>query len=337
MAEQLKQKGINVICGWKLCCNCHQKTANLANEVDINECDSGDISELEMSLQIVEWSETWNKSFRIIGTSPLKTHAVARTTKIKAALDKLGQSWNDKQHFRIARYLLAGHKRNCDWEGDKREGLWFWQADFNEGETKCQFIENMSESTTSCNGSWLAKATYCQVFQCVSTWFILLVSWLGRRRCWHFLKLNMASVCQRKLKIWSKYFTNMINIHGWYQEQEIVSVTHNVHQQKHLLLCNLKVSYQSNKEKFPEHKIGLSKFCELWSKWCIRISSSCNHFVCFCTVHQNTKWLMLFAIPSTRAPRNVKGSSTKTRKNKWSIWRTRRWTWRWNRRRLHFV
>ena len=183
MAEQLKQKGINVICGWKLCCNCHQKTANLANEIDINECDGGDISELEMPLQILEWSDTSNESFRIIGTSPLKTHAVAKTTKIKAALDKLEQSWNDKQHFRIARYLLAGHKRNCDWEGGKREGLWFWQADFNEGETKCQFIENMSESTTSCNGSWLAKATCCQVFQCVSTWFMLLVSWLGRRGC----------------------------------------------------------------------------------------------------------------------------------------------------------
>ena len=67
-----------------------------------------------------------------------------------------------------------------------------------------------------------------------------------------------------------------------------VSVTRNVHQQKHLLLCNLKKLYQSYKEKFSQHKIGLSKFCELRLKWCIPISSSGTHSVCVCTVHQNT-------------------------------------------------
>ena len=44
---------------------------------------------------------------------------------------------------------------------------------------------------------------------------------------------------------------------------DYVSITRNVHQQKHLLLCNLKELYQSYKEKFSQHKIGLSKFCEL--------------------------------------------------------------------------
>ena len=46
MAEQLKHKGINVIPGWKLCHNCHQKTKDLADdEVGINECDDGDVDE----------------------------------------------------------------------------------------------------------------------------------------------------------------------------------------------------------------------------------------------------------------------------------------------------
>ena len=71
--------------------------------------------------------------------------------------------------------------------------------------------------------------------------------------------------------------------------KDYVSVARNVHQQKRLLLCNLKELYQSYKEKFSQHKIGLSKFCELRPKWCIPISSSGTHSVCVCTVHQNTK------------------------------------------------
>ena len=59
-----------------------------------------------------------------------------------------------------------------------------------------------------------------------------------------------------------------------------VSVARNVHQQKHLLLCNLKELYQPYKEKFSQQKIGLSQFYELWPKWCITISSSGTHSVC---------------------------------------------------------
>ena len=98
MAEQLKHKGINVIPGWKLCHNCHQKTKDLADdEVGINECDDGDVNEFETSLQIVQQRDLLNKSFGIIGISPLKTHAVAKTTKIKAACDRLEQSFEKQK------------------------------------------------------------------------------------------------------------------------------------------------------------------------------------------------------------------------------------------------
>ena len=48
--------------------------------------------------------------------------------------------------------------------------------------------------------------------------------------------------------------------------KDYVSVARNVHQHKHLLLCNLKELYHSYKEKFSQHRIGLSKFCELQPK-----------------------------------------------------------------------
>ena len=63
--------------------------------------------------------------------------------------------------------------------------------------------------------------------------------------------------------------------------KDYVSIAKNVHQQKRLLLCNLKELYQSYK-KFSQHKIGLSKFSELRPKWCVTISSSGTHSVCVC-------------------------------------------------------
>ena len=100
MAEQLKHKGINVIPGWKLCHNCHQKTKDLADdEVGINECDDGDVNEFETSLHILEQWDLLNKSFGITGISPLKTHTVAKNTKIKAARDKLEQVLKNKRKW----------------------------------------------------------------------------------------------------------------------------------------------------------------------------------------------------------------------------------------------
>ena len=48
--------------------------------------------------------------------------------------------------------------------------------------------------------------------------------------------------------------------------KDYVSIACNVHKQKRLLLCNLNELYQAYKDKFPQHKIRLSKFCELRPK-----------------------------------------------------------------------
>ena len=136
-----------------------------------------------------------------------------------------------------------------------------------------------------------------------------LASWLGERRFWNFLNLNVASVSEKELKD---------SVKLCYQDDEYlqlmpgakdyVSVERNVHQQKHLLLCNLKELYQSCKKKVSQHKIALSKFCKLRPKWYITIFSSSTHSVCVCTVHQNTNLIFdAFSVPSTRVSRNVKG------------------------------
>ncbi len=63
--------------------------------------------------------------------------------------------------------------------------------------------------------------------------------------------------------------------------------------QKHLVLCNLKEAYQKFKEKFPEAKLGFSKFAQLRPKECVLAGPHGTHSVCVCTIHQNAKLMLL--------------------------------------------
>lgn len=63
------------------------------------------------------------------------------------------------------------------------------------------------------------------------------------------------------------------------------------HIQKQLVLCNLMEAYQLFKERYPEIKIGFSKFAELRPKQCILAGCAGTHSVCVCTIHQNMKLL----------------------------------------------
>ena len=67
--------------------------------------------------------------------------------------------------------------------------------------------------------------------------------------------------------------------------------------QKRLLLLNLNELYENYKAKYPEDKIGRSKFCALRPPQCITVGCRGSHSVCVCTIHQNVK-LMLSVLPT---------------------------------------
>jgi len=71
------------------------------------------------------------------------------------------------------------------------------------------------------------------------------------------------------------------------------------HVQKRLVLCNLSELYALFKEKYPDAKVGLSKFSELRPRNCILAGASGTHTVCVCVYHENVK-LMLNAIDVKR-------------------------------------
>ena len=62
-----------------------------------------------------------------------------------------------------------------------------------------------------------------------------------------------------------------------------------VHVQKRLVLSNLKETYQLFKEKYPDTKIGFSKFADVRPTHCVLAGVSGTHSVCVCTIHQNVK------------------------------------------------
>ena len=63
--------------------------------------------------------------------------------------------------------------------------------------------------------------------------------------------------------------------------------------QKRLLLGNLKEVYQQFKDQFSAENIGFSRFAELRPKHCVLAGASGTHAVCVCTIHQNTKLMMV--------------------------------------------
>ena len=64
------------------------------------------------------------------------------------------------------------------------------------------------------------------------------------------------------------------------------------HVQKRLILCNLKEAYRCFKDKYPEQKIGFSKFAELRPKERVLAGASGTHCVCVCVIHENVKLMM---------------------------------------------
>ena len=71
-------------------------------------------------------------------------------------------------------------------------------------------------------------------------------------------------------------------------KKDYVSIAKGVHKQKHLVLCTLREMYAAFKEKYPNVKLGFSKFCTFRPKCCVLAGSSGTHSACLCSIHQNT-------------------------------------------------
>jgi hypothetical protein len=65
-----------------------------------------------------------------------------------------------------------------------------------------------------------------------------------------------------------------------------------IHEQKWMLLCNLKELYSHFKNSYPGVKVGFSKFASLHPRNCIMAGASGTHSVRLCTIHWNVKLML---------------------------------------------
>ena len=318
-AEQLKLKGIYVVPGWKVCRNCQQRIKELIRNKsyddlldvdcgefmpDVYECDQ---SVLESTMNMAEQRNELNECWQLMGISPLKTHAVPKSTKVKEACEKIKRSQEKQKE--LAKELFQLPDRSLL---EKKENVLVDKETASKANNFDRLMFLMKEKlkekslSTSLKIQVLTMAPLDWQRQRVANFFQVSDYLVREARKLCEEKGILALPRPKRARSLLKEIEDSIKM--FYEDDEYsrlmpgtkdyVSIARNVHKQKRLLLCNLKELYLAYKEKFPQHKIKLSKFCQLRPKWCVPVSSAGTHSVCVCKIHQNAK-LMVDAFCNT--------------------------------------
>ena len=96
-AKDLKERGFNVLPGWKLCRNCYQQileyddksqseTSHMIDEEEKEKGEDVEIDDAEISRDIV------NTSLELCGVSPIKFHGIEKRRRVSFGKEKLNKS-----------------------------------------------------------------------------------------------------------------------------------------------------------------------------------------------------------------------------------------------------
>ena len=298
LAKQLRQKGLGATPGWQLCRNCFKKATEEKPSVQPAETDDEtdfDNTEIERDLA----RDVANTSLEQLAVSPLKTHSLSKQRKISEAKSKLGRACSS-----IVERVAAA----IDVESDqlKRKDP---HANI---PISIQAKATDLDTLTYLMKEKLKTSDYKTKIQVLT---LTPESWSPRQAAQFFEESEYSIRVARKLKEEKGILSVPNPRHGktlsedirkvvvnFFEDDEFsrlmpgkkdyVSVGKNVHKQRRLLLCNLKELYSAFKERYPDAKVGFSKFCSLRPKWCISVGSSRTHSVCVCTSHQNAQLLV---------------------------------------------
>ncbi|KAG1662397.1 Ribosome biogenesis protein NOP53 [Nymphon striatum] len=280
MALYLSRQGNKKIKpGQKLCLSCRKKCCLQQNEQEMeNEENHSDIPYGTHQTN----QDQLSVIFTAVGCSPFKATRVGERDRSSYAKRKLSQMTEKCEELLLPYGLDAGEEKGCKNCNDLDDMVY-------ELKEKCAISPRTMQLQilTLAPPSWTKQKTM-EIFEVTK---------------------HMARKPEnyKKGKVLSE--TVMQTVENFYQNDEIsclmpgksdcVSVKiggEKKHVQKRLLLANIKEIYGEYKLKYPEIRIGFSKFCELRPKWCITVGASGTHSVCVCTIHQNVK-LLLAAIP----------------------------------------
>ena len=300
-ARELASYGIESVPGWQLCRRCFTKAKEVSSsETEEYSCmevdrDSGeDVEELESSLSKEKNRAALNESLESIGASPIKTHSMPKHRRISYANEKINRTFGKmKETFASAIGVEVGEfssqqePESVSREFEKKAADLDKLTD--EIRVKLQHCDyrHKVQMLTFTPESWSIK--YASDYFKVSEYLIRKARELKRKQ-----GIN-ALPEQKTGKVLPE--DTLAQVRSFFEDDEysrllpgkkdVVSIGRNVHKQKRLLLCNLKELYVCFKEKYPNIRLGFSKFCSLRPKWCITAGASGVHSVCVCSIHQN--------------------------------------------------
>lgn len=300
-AEAAKNKGITLIPGKKLCANCRVKFSKTSDN------DDSDDEMIDENQHLSEPAETialekhdLDVSMAAIGVSPMKLHSLSTGSKLNYAKRKVDEL-KCKFKSKIARVLKlpendledsSDSSNECTSMAQKAEDLDHLVAAMKEKLKITSRNRDKIQILTMTPRSWSIQKTITE---------FNVTGYMVRKA--HDLAKTTGILSMPEPKEGNKIHSEVIEeVKAFYEDDEFsrlmpgikdkVSVARNIYRQKRLLLCNLEELYSTFKEKNPNAKIGLSKFCELRPKWCVTVDQKGVHSVCVCVIHQNPALLI---------------------------------------------
>jgi len=307
LAEALAPVFPFIIPGKKLCISCWNKAKLKPTEV-ISSSESSIGSESEQSAPGSDWESTSlsnlskehvNMALQICGESPIAMHSKPmhqRQPLVKRKLSAVAQNLN-KSFSKIAKtqeLQISFDDAPCA------------SSDVTAAQDLYQLMLELKAKFQSAN----SHADKVQILTCKPA------SWTNEKTAEFFecklYTVRQAIALKKEQGVLAKPIRasrkgideDVISlVCDFYQDDEfsrlmpgskdIVSVGYKVHQQKRLLLCNLKELFVEFRNLHPNVTISFSKFCSLRPKWCVLLGSSGSHAVCVCALHQNAKLLAI--------------------------------------------
>ena len=289
---------IRLIPGQKICASCRRRIDALKigkEEVVSHESDEEDLIRLESQASKESNIEELNTTLTQLGQSPLKLHSMAKHSKEtygKRKIDNFSEAFATKVSRALDVNLHSLPHSSQEMDNLKKA------EDFD------KMVELMKQKIATVN-----RQRKIQILTMVPP------SWSREKAAdefgvsvymiWQARRLAMEKgICELPNPCKGKKLANdvCVVIEDFYQDDEFsrsmpgakdkVSICKNTYKQKRLVLCNLKELYCCFKKRYPDVKVGFSKFCTLRPKWCVLAGSSGTHSVCVCTIHQNVELLI---------------------------------------------
>lgn len=292
LSTKLKRR---VIPGWKLCSRCYESVFS-SEKVDQFADDDAEFVPAEAHRYSI------NISAKQLGVSPLKVAKLGTKEKVSYGKRKIAQ-FTTATVQKVAGSLEVSESDLSEHQQSKEECPKCQDMDTLVAELKTKLsVSSRKEKLqllTLAPQSWTVQ-------KCIEEFGIsrYLVQTYKKLRKEHGILPDIGShgahpVDENTIQCVEAFYRDDIVSRILPGAKDYVSVRvgdKKEHRQKRLILMNLNELHVLFKQKYPETKIGLSKFCQLRPKECITVGARGTHSVCVCTQHQNVK-LMLFALP----------------------------------------